>query len=289
MNSGYSGTSRQMVPNKSINSKLPKQLAGSWPSLRKCNKCGKKMWENGKETHCICEFQEKTEEKENEAMVKTLKERVMDLYRSDFNIYTTTEGIGDAAEEIAARIGGTSATVVQSIIREEIGIKAKKPGYTAEGLQVIIDMYNAGCSDEKIGAEIGRAAGTISVKLSDMRKKGLIGLRTSHKKPIGTVAKKPEKKNMPQTGEPIPEGNSIPDTEKKEPKMNNEEIGNVRVWLNIMDDFTSRMEREQAERASRKPTLVQFIDFASRCGYELESAGLNTGYLMEITFVEKGE
>ena len=63
MNGGYTGTSKRMVPNKLPGSGKPVEFTGYWKSLRKCSKCGRHMWENGKETHCIGEFEQITEKR----------------------------------------------------------------------------------------------------------------------------------------------------------------------------------------------------------------------------------
>lgn len=308
-NQGYSGTSKKMIPNKLPGTGKPIWLTGYWQSLRRCKECGKKMWENGKQTRCICELKDYIEEKGEKSMPKTLNERVMEMFKSDFSDANDNDSIIIAADEISARIGGTSAIVVLSIIRDNSGIKAKKPEkshnlnrtqnhkpgrkstYTAEELQSIVDMYNVGCSDGQIGAEVGRSGGTISVKLSALRKKGLIGLRTSHKKAIGSVEKKPEKVSQVKpegktaespenslAGSPPDEpAKNIPQPEPKQVKeMTTKEIGNIHVWLNIT-------------AGSEKPTLGQFIDFAAKCGYALKTAAYNGGEGMEFTFYEVGE
>ena len=293
MNGGYAGTSKRMVPNKLPGSGKPVEFIGYWKSLRTCSKCGKKMWENGEQTRCICELRENIEKKEKKAMPKTLKERVIELYKSEF---TKFDDISFAADEISARIGGTSSTVVQSIIREETGIKPKKlelkhnfrhiekgkPGrkssYTAEDLQVIVDMYKAGSSDNQIGAEIGRSAGTVSVKLSALRKKGLIGLRHSHKKPEKVSQEKPAPKTPADTETPaagtvekkpldLSQVIHPAEPEQMPEQMPEKEIGNIRVIL------------------IQKPTLGQFIDLAAKYGYELGFFSMQEGR-KEITFRE---
>jgi len=54
------------------------------------------------------------------------------------------------------------------------GYEIMNVGFNVEELQNIIDMHNVGCSDEKIGVEIGRSDGTISEILSALRKNGVI-------------------------------------------------------------------------------------------------------------------
>ena len=288
MNGGYSGTSKVMTPYKLSGSGLPIELKGYWQSLRKCSKCGRHMWENGKETHCIGEFEEITEKKEKKAMPKTLKERVMEIYKTEFpNLKSTS--LEFAADIIAARVGGTSSTVVQSIIREDTGkkyvrkdhnlkyakeeIPALKINYTAEELQIIVDMYKAGSSDEQIGKEIHRSTGAVSVKLSALRKKGLIKCRTCHNKPIDNVSKKTEKVDIEVESKKFMEDLEPPhiaqETVKEPDETTNEEIGSTKVIL-----------------IPAKPTLGQFIDFAAECGYGLESAGINGAGRMEINFME---
>ena len=73
MNGGYTGTSKRMVPNELPGSGKPIEFTGYWKSLRSCSKCGKKMWENGKETHCIGEFEEITDENGEESNAENVK------------------------------------------------------------------------------------------------------------------------------------------------------------------------------------------------------------------------
>ena len=183
---------------------------------------------------------------------------------------------------------GTSSTVVQSIIREDTGkkyvrkdhnlkyakeeIPALKINYTAEELQIIVDMYKAGSSDEQIGKEIHRSTGAVSVKLSALRKKGLIKCRTCHNKPIDNVSKKTEKVDIEVESKKFMEDLEPPhiaqETVKEPDETTNEEIGSTKVIL-----------------IPAKPTLGQFIDLVAKYGWELGFFSIQEGK-KEITFRE---
>ena len=318
MNGGYTGTSKRMVPNKLPGSGKPIEFTGYWKSLRTCSKCGKKMWENGSNTRCICELQHKVEIKEIKAMPKTLKERVIELYNAEFT--ADYDNLSFAADEISARIGGTSSIVVLSIIREKFGIKAKKPkkshnlrevkkgspgrksGYTAEELQTIVDMHNAGSNDDNIGAAVGRSAGTVSVKLSALRKQGIIKCRSTIKHNESVSLDIPEEigKNAMERGKAIEKANDIlmgretPLVDLKDPIVGGYKLNQYQPVPSFEAAAAELKKLSEEDIANMqvtlcKPTLGQFIDLAAECGYGLESAGINGAGRMEINFMEGGE